>query len=162
MPPGPFRPARVLYSPRFGFALTTLALAGLATTGTGLLVAHGTSQLQPPVSHALVPAPLPPALTPVLVDRAPGSLLPTAPRSVRTVRVVTVVAAPRDTTRSGGPSVQLPHVVPPHIPPVVVPPVTPPPVVEPPVTPSLGGGKKKAHPAHPDDKGKHLGQQKHS
>jgi hypothetical protein len=147
-----------------GFGLTTLALVGLASTGTGLLVAHGTSQLQPPVQHVVPPVPSPPALTPVVVDRAPGTFRPP-------VRVVTPVSLPdpgRGAVLPPPPAVAEPPAVGPVVlPPVVLPPVAPP-VVEPPVlppgpvlSPDTDGGKKKPHPAHPDDRGKHLGQLKH-
>ena len=153
--------ARVLQSPRVGFGLTTLALVGLASTGTGLLVAHGTSQLQPPAQHVVPPTPIPPSLTPVVVDRAPGTFRPAAP-PVRVVRVVVPVPAPQQdqgAVTAPPPAVDEPVAMPPVAgPPVVVPPVLPPGPV---VTPDLGGGKKKPHPAHPDDNGKHLGQLKH-
>jgi hypothetical protein len=162
-------PARVLQTPRVGFGLTTAALVALASGGTGVLVAHGTSQLQPPAPHLLPSQPSsPPTSAPVLVPGSPGSLaLPPAlidrtargihraltqgsSREPRRVRLPLVDAPPPETV------VVTPPVLPPVLPPVVLPPVAPPPVV----TPSLGG-KKKPHPAHPDDRGKHLGQEKH-
>jgi hypothetical protein len=155
-------PARVLQSPRVGFGLTTLALVGLASTGTGLLVSHGTSQLQPPVQH-VVPTQAPPPLTPVVVDRAPGTFRPSVPSRPRVVRVVVPAAPQQDRGAVTAPPavVDVPPVV--DLPPVVGPPVVVPPVLPPgPVlTPSAHGGKKKPHPPHPDDNGKHLGQQKH-
>jgi len=168
---GPSAPLRALHTSRVGFGVTTAALVALASSGTGLLVSHANKQLQPATPHALPPlAPSPPA-APVLVDRAPGSLVLPSPLVDGTARAIhrALVSAPRQTRRTiTGPLVPVspPEVV--VVPPVVVPPVAPPPVVPPPVLgPSVDpGGKpgkhdKKPHPAHPDDHGKHLGQLKH-
>jgi hypothetical protein len=166
---GPSLPARVLQNPRVGFGVTTVALVALASTGTGLLVAHGTKQLQPPPVISL-PTPAVEAGPPVLVPRAPGTLRPPVARPVVAPRVVVPAAQPLPVlepvpapTPDVTPVVEPPVVEPPVVPPPVVePPVVPPPVVEPPVvSPDVKGHGKKAHPAHPEDNGKHLGQKKH-
>ncbi len=66
---------RVVKSPRWGLGVMTFALAALASGGTGLLVSHGTQQLQPPAARTPAPLVPSPATAPVVVDRAPGSVL---------------------------------------------------------------------------------------
>lgn len=169
--------SRLLQSPRVGFAMTTVALVALSSGTTGILVSHGASQLQPVVPH-VVPSRAPsPHATPVLVERAPGSLLPHSITGVRQparpaaapARVVDV--APTTPIVVPVPVVEPPVVTPPVPgPPVLGPPVVDPGVVEPPVVagpilepntkPNTNPGRR-AHKPHPEDNGKHLGQLKH-
>ena len=160
MTPGLTLPARLLQSPRVGFGLTVVALVGLASTGTGVLVAHGTKQLQPQVRQ-LVPPATAPSAAPLVVDRAPGTFLPPPVRTVRVVIPVVVREQAPEAVASPPPVVGVGPVVPtvPELPPVVLPPVVVPPPV---VTPATDGKHKKPHPAHPSDRGKHLGQKKHA
>ncbi|MDP9182342.1 MAG: hypothetical protein M3P04_06145 [Actinomycetota bacterium] len=172
--------SRLLQSPRVGFGLTTLALVALASGGTSILVSHGTNQLQPDAPRVTPSRSPSPAAAPVLVERAPGSLLPTSLTGRR------APARPAPVSRSETVAPQVVEVVPPQpvvvpvpvvAPPVVAPPVVEPPVVEPPVVgpfiepptvdpDTLRGSRpgRRAHPPHPphpDDNGKHLGQLKH-
>jgi hypothetical protein len=168
-----------LKSSRLGVGITTLALVALASGTTGVLVAHGTKQLQNPPRHTgpQTQAQAPSRAPAVVVDRAPGSL--TLPPPHRPAQL------PAPST--GAPDVQVPVVpAPPAVPPVVEPPVTPPvevppvlgppvepPVVEPPdggpvVEPAGHGAKHHGKPAvtphvgkQHEDNGKHLGQIKH-
>ena len=174
MTDGSSSPRRVLHGSRLGFGVTTAALIAVASAGTGLLVTRGTNQLQPSTGRVPPPLAASPQPVPVLVDRAPGSL-------VAPVRQVPTTPphrpAPASVPRLPGTSVELPPTAPPEVPPVVVPPVVAPPVVAPPpaepppvLGPSVrqsgkagkaGKASKKQHPAHPDDNGKHLGQLRH-
>jgi hypothetical protein len=131
------------------FGATTAALVTLASGGTALLVAHGTTTVSSPTS---IPGGL---LTDtgsqagdVIVDRAPGTLAPRidateqalrealAQRGPTGRRILTVplvhLGGATGIDLPGVPSV--PGVTPPAVkPPVVVPPVVNPPVVTPPV-----------------------------
>jgi hypothetical protein len=169
-----------LKSSRLGVGITTVALVALASGTTGVLVAHGTKQLQAPPRHTgpQTQAQAPARTPAVVVDRAPGSLIlppqharapqlpgPSARRPV--VQVPVVPAPPVE------PPVVEPPVTPPvEVPPVLGPPVEPP-VVEPPaggpvVEPAGHGAKHHGKPAvkphvgkQHEDNGKHLGQLKH-
>jgi hypothetical protein len=154
-------PSRILQSPKVGLGVTTAALVALATGGTTLLLTHGTRDLRTPAPVTAAPQPSAVPRSPVVVDRAPGSisLPPSRPVVVRPVAQQPAVAVPA----VPAPPVEVPVVTPPVqgppvTPPVVVPPVVPPPVLGPDT--ELGHGHR-AHPAHPDDHGKHLGQLKH-
>ena len=152
--------ARVLHSPRLGFGAATAALVALASSGTGLLVAHGTNQLQPPAPNLETPQSPSPAGAPVVVDRAPGSLALPPALLDGTARAIhrALTAAPRTTRRTV--TAPLVPAAPPEVV-VVVPPVVPPVVVPPPVLdPDVSGSHGKGHHAHSDN-GKHLGQLKH-
>jgi hypothetical protein len=171
----PLLPA--LKSSRLGFGVATVALVALATGTTGVLVAHGTKQLQPPATTAAPPVQLPGRTPPVVVDRAPGSLAPRPAQLPQPAQVPEqpVVAPP---ALSPAPPVEPPVVAPPVAPPVEGPPVEPPTVVVPPeveppfVAPDLdthgrswlshGGPTADPHGKKPhQNNGKHLGQVKH-
>jgi hypothetical protein len=155
-------PSRILQSPKVGLGVTTAALIALTTTGTTLLLSHGTRDLRQPSPVVAAPQPSLVPRAPVVVDRAPGSITVPGPRTVvvRPVAPQPVVVVPDvPAPPVEGPVITPPVVTPPVVtPPVVEPPVVPPPVVDPDVKPGHG---HRAHPAHPDDHGKHLGQLKH-
>ena len=169
-----------LKSSRLGVGITTVALVALASGTTGVLVSHGTKQLQVPPRHTgpQTQAQAPARTPAVVVDRAPGSITLPPPQHARAPQL------PGPSAR--GPVVQVPVVpVPPVVPPVVEPPAPPvevppvvgppvePPVVEPPVDgpvvePDVHGAKHHGKPAvkphvgqQHEDNGKHLGQLKH-
>lgn len=171
-------PSRVLNSPRLGFGVTTVALVALASGGTGLLVAQGTKQLQPEAPQLAAPRTSTPPARPVVVDRAPGSLLLPPALVDGTARAIhrALVPAPRQARRTvTAPLVPAspPEVV--VVPPASEPPVLEPPVLEPPVAeprvvapeiepdakPGKTGKGHRSQPTHPGNKGKHLGQLKH-
>ncbi|HUR51609.1 MAG TPA: hypothetical protein VMZ11_05760 [Mycobacteriales bacterium] len=130
----PVKPSRI------GFGVTTVALVALASASTGVLVSHGTRQLEPHAPQASVPLALPRPAPPVVVDRAPGSLAPVPavhrpadlPAPVQGPPVVVLPVLP--VAPAVVPVVEPPVVEPPVVePPVVAPPVIEPPVIEPPV-----------------------------
>jgi hypothetical protein len=84
-----------IHGPRIGFGLTTLALAVLASAGTGVLVSEGARQLEPSAPSVLPADPEPTPVTPLVVRRAPGARIQTAdaaaPHGLQGAVVTTVV-----------------------------------------------------------------------
>lgn len=185
MTPGTPLPARAVTKPRLGVGVTTAALVALASGGTYLLVSHGASQLQPPSVKSLPQEQFrTPSPAPVVVDRAPGSLVGAAPhhatREIAVVRPVAQEAVPAQAVLSGSPTgAPAPATVPSPsptagpVPPSSAPPPTtsttpspgtPPPSTAPTSSPTSSPGdqdgdehgERPGHDRH--DNGRHLGQ----
>ncbi len=166
---------------RLVIGATTVALVGLASAGTAVLISNGTGTLAPHRSTTPSPATTSPRPAPPLfVQRPPGSVSPTTTRQVTppltTVAAPVRVPATAEPAASADPDRQVAVAV--HNPAPLPQPVPEPsapsgPVLVPSVQPPAEWLGRKPHPAHPvhpvhpvhpphpDDNGKHLGQGKH-
>lgn len=178
--PGESGPAllRVHSTSRLAFGATTAALVTLASGGTAVLVAHGTSSLSGPTalpSGQLLPGTPSAAPGSVVVDRAPGSYVqpvqvprqvapPAVDETADALRKALADRPPTGKRTLTAPLVELPRAQVPDVPPVVevpdapvvTPPVVTPPVVTPPVVPEVPVHTPRV-PTRPSEKPSYTG-----